>query len=104
MVFAYNGSVILALEIQRSKKMENNDEANRTQEINFPNNNTSDNKNENVKKSNLLIERKQFLKLIDENEEILEILSIDRLKKLEKYYDSIIEKNNEILKKLKKKQ
>lgn len=84
--------------------MENNDEANRTQEINFPNNNTSDNQNENVKKSNLLIERKQFLKLIDENEEILEMLSIDRLKKLEKYYDSIIEKNNEILKKLKKKQ
>ena len=48
-----------------------------------------------------VIERKNFLKEIDGNEEALNMLSIDRLKKLEEYYNNIIEQNNVIIKKLK---
>lgn len=48
-----------------------------------------------------VIERKNFLKEIDGNEEALNMLSIDRLKKLEEYYNNIIEQNNVKIKKLK---
>ena len=51
---------------------------------------------------NVVIEKKEFFKKIEGNEEALRMLSIDRLKKLEKYYDSIIEQNNEKIRKLKK--
>jgi hypothetical protein len=50
---------------------------------------------------NTVDEKENFLREIDGNEETLNMLSIDRLKKLEKYYDSIIEQNNEKIKKLK---
>ena len=50
---------------------------------------------------NSVIEKKNFLEKINGNEEALNMLSIDRLKKLEKYYDSVIERNNEKIKKLK---
>ena len=42
-----------------------------------------------------------FLEEIKGNEEALNMLSIDRLKKLEKYYDSVIEENEKKIKKLK---
>lgn len=48
-----------------------------------------------------VVEKDNFLKEIEGNEEALNMLSIDRLKKLEKYYDNIIEQNNEKIKKLK---
>ena len=46
------------------------------------------------------IMRKKFLEEIDGNVELLSKLSIDRLEKLEKYYDKIIKQNDEIIKKL----
>ena len=67
------------------------------------NHNKIENNNKNIQKSNLLIERKQFLKVLDGNEQALRMLSLDRLKKLEEYYDSVIEKNNKIIEELKKK-
>lgn len=48
-----------------------------------------------------VIEKKNFLEEIDGNEEALNMLSIERLQKLEKYYDSIIEQNNEKIRRLK---
>ena len=45
------------------------------------------------------IKKRAFLKEIDNNEELLNMLSIDRLKKLEKYYEEMIDNNNKILKK-----
>lgn len=56
----------------------------------------------NVKETNTVIERNNFLKEIEGNEEALKMLSINRLKKLERYYNDIIEKNNEKINKLKK--
>ena len=53
------------------------------------------------KKINNVIEKKNFLKEIEGNEEKLNMLSIDRLQKLEKYYDSIIAENDKKIKKLK---
>ena len=47
-----------------------------------------------------LIEKNSFLREIDGNEEMLNMLSIDRLKKLEEYYDDIIAKNNVEIKRL----
>ena len=41
-----------------------------------------------------VVEKKNFLKEINENEESLNMLSIERLKRLEKYYDGVIEENN----------
>ena len=52
--------------------------------------------------ANIVAKRNKFLKEIEGNEKILKMLSIDRLKKLEKYYNTIIEKNNEKIKVLKK--
>ena len=45
--------------------------------------------------------KKKFLKYIDGNVEALNLLSVDRLKKLEKYYDEIIKENEIKIKKLK---
>lgn len=53
------------------------------------------------KKINNVIEKKNFLQEIEGNEEKLNMLSIDRLQKLEKYYDSIIAENDKKIKKLK---
>ena len=51
--------------------------------------------------ANIVNERNKFLKQIDGNEAILNMLSIERLYKLEKYYDDIIEQNEQKIKKLK---
>ena len=45
--------------------------------------------------------KRKFLEEIDGNEEALNMLSIEKLQKLEKYYDSIIEQNDQKIKKLK---
>lgn len=57
---------------------------------------------ENAKATKLMIKRNEFLKKIEGNEKILKKLSIERLKILERYYNNIIEKNNEKINKLKK--
>ena len=54
-----------------------------------------------TKAVNSVIDKKNFLEEIKGNEEALNMLSIDRLKKLEKYYDSVIEENEKKIKKLK---
>ena len=51
---------------------------------------------------NSVIERKKFLKKLEGNEELFNMLSIERLQKLEKYYNTIIEENNQIIARLKK--
>ena len=51
--------------------------------------------------ANTIIERNKFLKQIDGNEAILNMLSTERLYKLEKYYNNIIEQNEQKIKKLK---
>ena len=51
--------------------------------------------------ANIVIERNKFLKQIDGNEAILNMLSIERLYKLEKYYNDIIEQKKKKIKKLK---
>ena len=48
-----------------------------------------------------VVERNKFLKEIDGNEKALNMLSMDRLKKLEEYYNNIIEQNNAKIKKFK---
>ena len=50
---------------------------------------------------NSVTDKKNFLEEIKGNEEVLNMLSIDRLKKLEKYYDSVIAENEKKIKKLK---
>ena len=47
-----------------------------------------------------VIDKKNFLEEIKGNEELLNMLSIDRLKKLEKYYDSVIAENDKKIRKL----
>lgn len=47
------------------------------------------------------MEKDNFLKEIEGNAEKLNMLSIDRLQKLKKYYDSIIAENDKKIKKLK---
>ena len=69
---------------------------------NYFQNNFINNLKVNTKTTNIVIERNVFLKEIEGNKEKLEMLSIDRLKKLEKYYNNIIKKNNEKIKRLKK--
>ena len=54
-----------------------------------------------TKAVNSVIDKKNFLEAIKGNEEALNMLSIDRLKKLEKYYDSVIKENEKKIKKLK---
>ena len=53
------------------------------------------------KNINNVIEKKNFLQEIEGNEEKLNMLSIERLQKLERYYDSIIAENDKRIKKLK---
>lgn len=55
-----------------------------------------------TKATNIMIKRNNFLREIEGNEEALKMLSIDRLKKLENYYNNIIEQNNEKIRGLKK--
>ena len=55
-----------------------------------------------AKVTNAVIEKRKFLEKINGNEETLKMLSIDRLKKLEKYYNNIIEQNNKKIRNLKK--
>lgn len=50
---------------------------------------------------NSVIEKNNFLKEIEGNEEALNKLSIERLKKLEEYYDNIIKQNEQKIKQLK---
>lgn len=45
--------------------------------------------------------KEKFLKEIEGNVEALNMLAIDKLRKLEKYYDNIIEQNENKIKKLK---
>ena len=47
------------------------------------------------------MDKKNFLEYIDGNIEALNLLSVDRLRKLKEYYDGVIEKNDKIIKKLK---
>lgn len=54
-----------------------------------------------IKGVDFVIDKKNFLEEIKENEELLNMLSIDRLKKLEKYYDSVIAENDKKIRKLK---
>ena len=49
---------------------------------------------------NDVYKKKAFLDEINENPEALNMLSIDRLKKLEEYYDDIIKQNDEKIKKM----
>ena len=51
---------------------------------------------------NFVIDKKNFLEKINGNEEALSMLSIGTLKRLEKYYDNVIEENDKIIKKLKR--
>ena len=51
-----------------------------------------------TKAVNSVIEKRKFLEEINGNKEALSMLSIDSLKKLEKYYDSVIEKMKKQLK------
>lgn len=47
------------------------------------------------------LKKENFLKEINGNTELLNMLSIERLRKLEKYYDNVIEQNEKKIKKLK---
>lgn len=69
---------------------------------NYWQNNISNDLKVNIKATNTVIERNNFLKKIEGNEEALKMLSINRLKELERYYNDIIKKNNEKINKLKK--
>ena len=51
--------------------------------------------------SSAVIKKNAFLEEIDGNVEALNMLSVDRLKKLEKYYEGIIKQNDAKIKKLK---
>lgn len=51
--------------------------------------------------SDRVIKTKAFLEEIDGNLEMINMLSIDRLKKLEEYYDAEIKQNNAKINKLK---
>lgn len=57
----------------------------------------------NSKAVNTLVEKTNFLKEIENNEQILNMLSVERLQKLEKYYDNKIKENEEKIKVLKAK-
>lgn len=54
-----------------------------------------------IKAGNSATEKKIFLEEMKGNEEALNMLSIDRLKRLEKYYDSVIAENEREIRKLK---
>lgn len=54
-----------------------------------------------IKANDKVSKARKLLKDLDGNEDALNMLSIEKLEKLDKYYDRIIEKNNEKIKKLK---
>lgn len=74
---------------------ENNNDANNAKERNF----LDDIRIKNIDKINTVNEfnkeneREKFLEEIDENRDALKKLSIEQLKKLDKYYDKIIKEN-----------
>ena len=51
--------------------------------------------------NNDLFEKEEFIKSLDGNIEALNMLSIERLEKLEEYYQNIIDKNEAEIKRLK---
>lgn len=57
----------------------------------------------NSKDVNKIVDRKKFLKRIEENDKILNMLTVERLRKLTKYYADIIKQNDEKIKKLRAK-
>ena len=80
-----------------SKRIINEDEKSNTNDYEFINE-IKVNSNE----VNIVIEKREFLNEIDGNREALNLLSIDRLKKLEAYYHEIIKQNEEVIIKLNK--
>ena len=78
-------------------------------EMNNNNNNNNNEKNEfhedikvdQMEPNNDLFEKEEFIKSLDGNIEALNMLSIERLEKLEEYYQSIIDKNEEVIRRLK---
>ena len=60
-------------------------------------NNKNDIKIEKYEPINEIDEKEQFLKQLEDNPKMLELLSNDRLKRLDEYYMDIINKNNEII-------
>lgn len=54
-----------------------------------------------IKANDKVSKARKLLKDLDGNEDALNMLSIEKLEKLDKYYDRIIEINNEKIKKLK---
>ncbi len=48
------------------------------------------------------MDKNNFLEYIDGNIDALNLLSVDRLKKLKEYYDGVIEQNDKIIENLKK--
>lgn len=47
------------------------------------------------------MDKKNFLEYIDGNVDALNLLSVDRLRKLKQYYDEVIDENDKIIKQLK---
>lgn len=72
-----------------------------TEEKNESQSDFTDNIKVDTKAVNSVICKKNFLEEIKGNEEALNMLPIDRLRKLEKYYDSVIVENEKKIKKLK---
>ena len=77
---------ILATPDTKKDKIEGSEYIEERENINFSNVNVDE-----------LDEKEQFLKQFEENTEMLELLSIERLKKLDEYYTDIINKNNDII-------
>ena len=55
----------------------------------------------NYDKFNKVIKKDAFLREIEKNDEVLNMLSIERLRKLELYYNNVIMENEKIIKELK---
>ena len=72
-------------------------------------NNSNNEKNEFYEKikieenqiDNSIFEKEEYLKTLDGNIEALSMLSIERLEKLEEYYKSVIDRNEEEIRRLK---
>lgn len=91
----------------------NKNEKNINEELEQKTNEQDTIKNEQINKSFLekvkiddseminVVKKKEFFDEINGNAQALNMLSIDRLEKLEKYYDEIIRQNNEKIKRLK---
>lgn len=55
------------------------------------------------KDTDKVLEKKTFLEMLNGNDKVLNMLSLERLEQLEKYYSDIIKQNDEKIKKLKSK-